>query len=82
MNRFSIAVAALGLGGLGACQDSPEEAQAENIQANADAAADAVEEAADNATNVDVEAALDNVAEQLREEGDTAAGEVIGNAAE
>jgi hypothetical protein len=82
MNRFSIAVVALGLGGLGACQDSPEKAEANNIQVNADAVANAVQEAADDATNVNVEEALENVAEQLREDGDTAAGEVTGNAAE
>ena len=67
---------ALGLGALAACQESPREEQAENIEANADNAAEAFEAAADNMSNEVVEEALENQAEGLREGGENIAAEV------
>jgi outer membrane PBP1 activator LpoA protein len=82
MNRIAIAVLAAGISALAACRESPEEAQAENIQANAEAAADAFEEAADNAGNENVEEALENAAEGIREGGENIADQVVDNSAE
>jgi uncharacterized lipoprotein len=82
MRKLTIVAVAVGLGALSACSKSPEEAQADNIQANADNAAEAFEEAADNATNENVEAALENVADELRDTGDNIAESVTENAAQ
>jgi hypothetical protein len=76
MKKLSLLSVALGLGALAACQESPREEQAENIEANADNAAEAFEEAADNATNEVVEETLENQAEGLREGGENIADEV------
>jgi uncharacterized lipoprotein len=73
MNKITILSAALVFGGLAACQESPREERAENIQENADNAADAFEEAADNTTNPVAENALRNQAEGIRAGGENIA---------
>jgi acyl-CoA reductase-like NAD-dependent aldehyde dehydrogenase len=82
MNKIAMVAVALGLGALSACEKSPEEAQAENIEANADNAADAFEEAADNTGNEAEAEVLENIADELREGGDNIADNVVENAAD
>jgi len=82
MNKMTIAAVALGLSALAACSKSPEEAQADNIEANADNAADAFDAAADNTSNAAEAAVLENVADDLRDTGDNIAENVTENAAD
>ena len=63
------------------CNQSPQEAKADNIEENADAAADNFEAAADNAGNDIVEEQIENQAEGIREAGENIAEEVRDNAA-
>jgi len=72
-------VIATGLVGLAACNSSPTEQKADNIEANAEATADNFEEAADNATTENGEDALENKADAVREAGDNAAEDVRTN---
>jgi len=65
----TLAVAA-GLAALAACNNSPQEQQADNMEANAEMTADNLEEAADNAANDATEDALENQASQVREQGE------------
>ncbi|MDG2535267.1 hypothetical protein P6144_16520 [Sphingomonas sp. HITSZ_GF] len=55
---------------LSACNNSPREQVADNIEANADAAADNLEAAADNASTTTAKDALDNQADAVRATGD------------
>jgi len=64
---LSIALAA-GLVSLAACNTSPREQAADNIEANAEAIADNLEDAADN-TDGNAEAALENQADAVRATG-------------
>lgn len=64
---------AIGLGALAACNQSPQEQAADNIEANAEMTADNLEEAADNATSEATEDALENQADATREAGENAA---------
>jgi hypothetical protein len=68
----ALAVAA-GVAALAACNESPQEQQADNIEANAEMQADNLEEAADNATTEASEESLENQADATREAGDDAA---------
>ena len=58
MKIVNIVAVAFGLGALAACNQSPQEQAADNIEVNAEMVADNLEEAADNATT---EAAEDNL---------------------
>jgi hypothetical protein len=73
MKVFLTIGAAVGLCALGACNQSPREEAADNIEANAEMQADNLEEAADNATTESGEDALENQADATREAGDNAA---------
>ena len=69
---YQAAVAA-GLLALAACNNTPAEQAAENIEDNAEVVADNLEEAADNATNEATEDALENKADAVREDADNKA---------
>lgn len=58
-----------GLMSLAACNSSPREQAADNIEANAEAMADNLEAAADNMAAPAAEGALENQAEAVRETG-------------
>lgn len=67
----TLAVAA-GLAALAACNNSPTEQRADNIEANAENVADNIEANADNQTDV-IENAADNQADAVRNAGDNQA---------
>ncbi len=60
---------AVGLAGLAACNQSPREDAADNIEANAEMTADNLEEVADETANEGAEDALENQADATREAG-------------
>jgi len=73
MKKISTAFAvALGVAALAACNQSPQEQAADNIEANAENVADTIEANADNATDV-MEANADNAADAVRAEGENTA---------
>ena len=73
MKKISTAMAvAFGVAALAACNQSPQEQAADNIEANAENVADTIEENADNATDV-MEANAQNTADEVRAEGENAA---------
>jgi hypothetical protein len=66
-----LAIALLaGAASLSACNSSPREQAADNIEANADAVADNLEDAADNVDNDTAEDHLENKADAVRELGE------------
>lgn len=65
------AIAALAL--VSACNNTPAEQAADNIEANAEAMADNLEEMADNASTQSGEAMLENQADATRAMGDNMA---------
>jgi hypothetical protein len=69
MKKVMILGLAAGLMPLAACNSSPREQAADNIEANAEAAADNLEEAADNATTEAGEDAIENAADAVRATG-------------
>ncbi|RYY28430.1 MAG: hypothetical protein EOP62_04355 [Sphingomonadales bacterium] len=69
MKKIMIATAA-SLLTLSACNNSPREQAADNIEANAESVADNFEAAASNATTSGAEDALNNKAAATREQGD------------
>jgi hypothetical protein len=73
MKKIFALSAVAGLVALSACNNTPREQAADNIEANADAVADNYEAAADNATTEAGEHALDNKADAVRAEGDNKA---------
>lgn len=70
MKKIFVLGAAIGLASLSACNSSPREQAADNIEANADAVADNLEDMADNATTATAENALDNQAAATRDMGE------------
>ncbi|TGX52652.1 hypothetical protein E5A73_13465 [Sphingomonas gei] len=70
MKKIFALSAVAGLVALSACNSSPREQAADNIEANAEAVADNFDAAADNATTPAAEQALDNTAAAIRETGD------------
>lgn len=71
MKTFTVLAVALGLGSLAACNNTPAEQAADNIEENAEATADAIEA---NAADTDVaEANADAAADQVRAEGEATA---------
>ena len=65
MKTTTILAIALGLGSLAACNKSPTEQTADNIEANADNSADTIEANADNASDM-MQANADNAADMVR----------------
>ncbi|MDQ3246420.1 MAG: hypothetical protein M3Q52_05935 [Pseudomonadota bacterium] len=82
MKMIKAFVVAAGLVGLAACNNSPEEQAADNIEANAEMTADNLEEAADNAGSEMTEDSLENQADATREAGDNAATDMRTNDAD
>lgn len=73
MKKIMLLCAAASLATLGACNKTPREQAADNIEANADSVADNLEQAADNASTPVAENALDNQADATRNLGDAKA---------
>ena len=73
MKITTVLAVAVGLGALGACNNSAQEQTADNIEANAEMNADSLEEAADNAATEATEDSLENKADATREAGEEAA---------
>lgn len=69
MKKIVLLAAASGLLSLTACNSSPREQVADNIEANSEAVADNLEDAADNTNNASAEAALENTADAVRATG-------------
>ena len=67
---------------LGACNNTPQEKAADNIEANADAMADNMEDAADNAAAPAGEAAMENKADATRDMGNAKAEDMRTNKAD
>lgn len=81
--RMTTALAlAAGVAALAACNNSPREQTADNIEANAEAAADNIEDMADNASTDPAEDALENRADATREAGQNAATDLRTNDAD
>ena len=69
MKKMLVLGMAAGLVSLSACNSSPREQAADNIEANAEVAADGLEEAADNAVTPAAENGLENQADAVRATG-------------
>lgn len=78
MKKITALTVAAGLAALAACNSSPQEEAADNIQASAENAADNLEEMADNATGAAADS-LENQAEATREAGDNVAEDLTTN---
>ena len=70
MKRILAGTAAVAVMSLAACNSSPREQAADNIEANAERVADNLEEAADNAPTEAAEDRLEKRADAARELGD------------
>jgi len=80
MKKISTALAvAAGVFALSACNQSPQEQAADNIEANAENTADMIESNTENAADM-VEANGQNAAEDVRAAGENAADEVRNDA--
>ncbi len=73
MKKMLVLGAAAGLFALSACNNTPREQAADNIEANAEARADNIEAVAGNASSDAVEDNLQNQADAVRAEGDAKA---------
>lgn len=73
MKTTTILAIALGVGALSACNQSPQEQAADNIEANAEATADAIEANTDDVPGMTTDANADATADQVRAEGEAAA---------
>ena len=73
MKKIFAVAAVIGSLALSACDNSPREQAADNIEANAEAAAENLEAAADNTTTEAAEAGLENQADAARALGDNQA---------
>lgn len=73
MKKLIVLSAAAGLAALSACNNSPREQAADNIEANAEAAADNIEAAAGGVTNDAARSDLENQAEATRAMGENKA---------
>lgn len=69
MKKVLIIGAAFGLASLAACNTSPREQAADNIEANSEAMADNMEDMADNMANPAVADAMENQADAMRDTG-------------
>ena len=72
MKTTTVLAIALGLGSLAACNKSPKEQVADNIEANADNTADMMEANVDNAADA-MQANTENAADAVRNVGDNQA---------
>ena len=63
-------VIAVGLGALAACNNSPQEQKADNIEKAAENQADSLEDAAGYTSNEATKDELDNKADQARQQGE------------
>ena len=79
MKKMFVIAMAAGLASLAACNSSPREQAADNIEANADAVADNLEDAADNAGTAAGESSLENQADAVRATGDNKAADMRTN---
>jgi hypothetical protein len=82
MKKLFIPIVAAGLVSLGACNNTPREQTADNIEANAEAVADNLEESADNAGTDAAEGALENQADAVRDTGQNQAEDMRTNDAD
>ena len=82
MKIISTVAMSVALCALAACNSSPREEAADNIEANAEMTADNLEEAADNATTEGGEDALENKADATRAAGENAADDMRTNDAD
>lgn len=73
MKKMLVLGAAAGLFALSACNNTPREQAADNIEANAEARADNIEAMAGNATTDAMQDNLQNQADAVRAEGDAKA---------
>jgi len=73
MRKFIAVAAASGLIALSACNNTPREQAADNIEANAEMMADNLEDAADNAATPAEANALEGAADNTRAMGDNMA---------
>jgi len=73
MKIITTVAVAFGIASLAACNQSPREEAADNIEANAEATADAIEANADDVPGVTTNDTADEAAEQVRAEGEAAA---------
>ena len=67
MKKIFVLGVAAGLASLAACNTSPREQAADNIEANGDAVADNLEDAADNTGNGMMEDRMENRADAVRD---------------
>lgn len=82
MKKTFFLAAAFGLASLAACNNTPREQAADNIEANSEAVADDLEEAADNASTGAGEDALENRADAVRATGQNQADDMRTNDAD
>ena len=82
MKKMFVLGAAAGLAALSACNSSPREQAADNIEANAESVADNLEEAADNAATPAEADSLENQADATRNIGDAKAEDMRTNDAD
>ena len=80
MKTTTVVAIALGLGSLAACNKSPKEQAADNIEANADNSAAVIESNTSNAAE-NIQAAGENAADVVRNQGDQKADAVRNGAA-
>ncbi|MES2986302.1 MAG: hypothetical protein V4808_00205 [Pseudomonadota bacterium] len=82
MKKMFVLSAVIGLASLSACNSTPREQAAENIQANAEMTADNIDDMAANATTDASEDALRNQAAATRDMGDKKAEDMRTNNAD
>ena len=82
MKKMLVLGLAAGLATLSACNSSPREQAADNIEANAEGMADNLEEAADNVSSEAGEDALENKADAVRATGQNQAEDMRTNDAD
>jgi hypothetical protein len=79
MKKMFVLAIATGLVSLAACNSTPREQAADNIEANAEGVADNLEDAADNVGSATAEAGLENQAEAVRATGQNQADDMRTN---
>lgn len=82
MKKLLVIGLAAGLASLTACNSTPREQTADNIESNSEAVADNLEDAADNATTSAGEDALENKADAVRATGQNQAEDLRTNDAD
>ena len=82
MKKIFVIAAAAGLAALSACNTSPQEQAADNIEANTEAMADNMEDMADDATTSNAADAMENQADAMRDMGQNQAEDMRTNDAD